>query len=113
MFLPKRSAPTSKTMAPKDPWIDPEFKDSLPALYWFLNEFRYEDGTTRLTGSMSLFTKLGTLTAAINDNDRGLSAFVTATTWAELLFLVDQGILNDSLEWRSKTPPAPAQKTPF
>jgi len=113
MALPKRTAPASKPVDPLNSWVDPEFKEGTPALHSFLLDSHYADNSRRLTGSMSIFTKAGVLTAAINDNDRQLVAYVTACTWGELLFKVDQGIAEDSLDWRAKAVPGSAQKIPF
>lgn len=113
MGLPNRPAPVSGGMAPNDPWTDPEFKSECPSLYSFLYDPTYSDGTARATGSMSIFVKFSVLTAAINDNARGVTAFVNATTWTELLFKIDQGIKEDSLPWRRKGPNGNTNSPPF
>lgn len=100
MPLPERKVDPSRAQQPGVEWIDPEFVEAYPSLKAFLFDRQYSNGKNRVTGSISIFTKMGCLTAAINDNDRGYSAFVNAGTWVELLFIIDQGILNDSLDWK-------------
>lgn len=111
--LKRRDTPVGMGPAAGPVWEDPEFKGDYPYLHSFLFDTQYEDGTKRLTGSVSIFTKGGILTAAVNDNDRRVSAFVKGATWAELLFYVDEGIKSDSLEWRSKTPAGNTTTPPF
>jgi len=113
MALPKRSAPAQRPVDHVNSWVDPEFKEGTPALHSFLLDGSYEDGTRRLTGSVSLFTKQGVLTAAVNDNDRLLVAYVTACSFGELLFKINEGIQEDSLDWRSKVIPGQDKKIPF
>lgn len=113
MPLPRR--PVKNPQASNDgvEWIDPEFVRDYPNLKAFLADGKYADGSVRLTGSISLFTKSGSLTAAINDNDRNVSGFVTAATWAELLYMLEVGIGDDSIDWRARRPANPTQKPPF
>lgn len=113
MALKRRDTPVGMGPASGPVWEDPEFKAEYPNLHAFLFDSLYDDGTRRLTGSISIFTKGGVLTAAVNDNDRKVSAFVKGATWAELLFYIDEGIKADSLEWRSKTPNGNTTQPPF
>jgi len=100
-------------MTPNDPWIDPEFSSVYPSIYSFMFDIKFSDGTSRLPGSISLFVKFDVLTAAINDNARGVSAFVNATTFDELLFKIEEGIREDKLAWRRKGQYGNTQSPPF
>jgi hypothetical protein len=113
MALQKRSAPSAFVARPEELFEDPEFKDQYPNLHAFLNDLSYADGSKRLTGTLSLFVKGGRLTCGVNDNDRLICAYVNAVTVAELLFKVDLGIGNDSLEWKPKYKDLQGQKPPF
>jgi len=113
MALPKRSAPSSFVVSEDQKFCDPEFKAQYPSLFAFLNDTSYSDGSRRLTGTLSLFVKAGRLTCGVNDNDRLICAYVNAVTVAELLFLVDEGIAADSLEWKQKYKDMGNQKPPF
>lgn len=104
MALPKRAAPTSAAAPPPDGWIDPEFKADFPSLFAFIHDRNYDDGSARLTGGISFYNKAGMLTASVNDNDRGLVAYVSAATWLELIFKINEGICDDSLDWKAKQP---------
>lgn len=113
MALPRRDAPPTRTMNPNDVWDDHEFKGDYPNIFAFIHDASYSDGSTRLTGSLTLFCKMGCLTIAVNDNDRKLVAYVSARSVAEAYTLVDEGICNDSLEWRARSPFQGGQKPPY
>lgn len=113
MALPKRSAPVSPVVPNEQLFYDKDFADMYPALHSFLKDTNYEDGTRRLTGTISLFVKNGRLTCGVNDNDRQLTAYVNAVTVEEMLFSVNEGIANDTLEWKAKTPFVPGKQIPF
>lgn len=113
MPLPRRSVNKDNMAAHGVDWIDPAFVRDYPGIKSFLYDTKYDDGSSRITGSISLFTKAGVLTAAINDNDRNVSGFITAATWEELLFLIEEGICADSIAWKARNGSHSAPKTPF
>lgn len=113
MALSKRAAPSVKTMAPNDAWTDPEFKGEYPHLYSFLFDPAYACGTVRQLGGLVVFVRMGVLTVCVNDNDRNLKAYVNATTWAEMLFMLDAGIGEDSLNWTVRPARNPGQTPPY
>jgi hypothetical protein len=113
MALPKRSAPLTNSGPPPEPWVDPEFKSTYPNLHSFMSDTCYAEGAVRLTGSMSLFVMTGALKCCVTDKDRNVIAFVTAPTLDELLQLVDDGICNDSLEWKAGSKAYGANKPTF
>jgi len=111
MAIKKRPPPTGPGISLGDPWEDPGFKEDYPNVFAFLYDTKYEDGSARTPGSISIFVSGWSLKFAVNDKDRGCVAFVNAGTFFELLTLVDDGIGNDNLDWKpaNKTPPG---KTP-
>lgn len=113
MPLPDRPVNASGGMTPNDPWTDPEFRDVYPSLFSFLHDAQFSNGKTRLTGSLSIFTKFSVLTCAVNDNARGVTAFVNATTFDELLFKLEEGIREDTLQWRRKGAYGNTNSIPF
>lgn len=113
MALPRRNVPANQAMKPLHEWSDPEFAREYPSLRSFLMDVRYEDGTVRNPGTMSVFVKADALTFAINDNDRNLVAFVNQPTWEEALFVIEDGILNDSLDWKARRTDLAAKKPPY
>lgn len=102
MALKKRVAPVGLNAPAGPAWIDPTFCEDYAGIYAFLHDEKYDDGSLRLVGSLSLFCKSGVLTCAINDNDRNLVAFVVGGTVEELLFTVNEMICNDSAEWKAR-----------
>lgn len=94
-------------------WVDPEFASEYPCLEAFLCGEKYADGTHRSTGSISFFYKYGSLIVAVNDNDRMLGAFVSASTMSEIMFKLEEGLRLDNLDWRKKSASGHTQKPPF
>lgn len=113
MALPERRAPETAYSPDVGLWQRDDYTDTYPSIYAFVNDTTYSSGKARLTGSISMFTKVGTLTFAVNDNDRQLTAYVSAGTWAEALQMIEDGIREDSLQWRKRTPFNNSQKPPF
>lgn len=112
-FSMKRPSQTPAGPPPDPPWNDNDFKSDLPNLYVFLHDDTWDDGKVRITGSISIFKQKGALKAAVNDKDRGLVAFVTAPTFAELLTLIDMGICADNLDWKANTGYKSDKKPPY
>jgi len=113
MGLIKRHLPLDAARADMKDWVDPEFAREYPSIMAFLKDTTYADGSSRLPGTISLFVKGGCLTFAVNDNDRGGSAFVNCHTVNEALDVIEQGILNDSLDWKLKKPANVKGPIPF
>lgn len=113
MALQKRPAPVGMGSTISPPWDDRDFKADYPALFAFLYDQNYSDGSGRIQGSMSIFVTGHSLKFAINDKDRGCVAFVTAPTWTEALTLIDSGIATDSLDWKAASKNVPGKNPPF
>jgi len=113
MALPNRRDAKHVTKIENPVWIDPDFAGQYPNLEAFLCGTTYADGTQRQTGNLSIFNKYGSLIVAVNDNDRGLTAFVSFSTWEEIMFTLDEKLGNDSLDWRKKAPTGFTQKPPY
>lgn len=113
MALKKRPVTKDTPDGPGATWDDLVFSRDFPSLYSFLNDVRYDDGSIRVTGTLSVFTKLGVLTCAINDNDRNVVGFINAPTWDDLWMLIEDGILNDSIDWKARRPQTSGGKPPF
>jgi hypothetical protein len=113
MAIPKRPNPSCVPNATQPVWEDPEFARDYPSLHAFLFDPKYEDGSPRFVGSVSIFVQMGILKMAVNDKDRNVVAFASAPTWAELLFVVDEGICKDSLDWKASSKSFPAKNPPY
>ena len=113
MGLKFNAAPSINAVPQGEAFVDDIMDGDLPGIYAFLRDTAYEGGRQRVTGTLSFFVQAGVLKCAVNDKDRALCAFVTAPTWAELLQLVNDGICNDSLEWKTGNKIDPNKKPPY
>ena len=104
----KRPDSSSKPKPSPKEWNDPGDKQDYPNLYSFLHDNMYDDGKPRVTGSMSIFTKMGCLRASLNDKDLNRVCYIEALTIAELWELAERAIGDDSTEWI-----ASSRTTPF
>lgn len=90
-----------------DPPIDDKLLASdFPTLLEYLTAVRYDDGAVRQTSTLLLFIDAGALKCCINDRDNNRSAFVTATDIMGILFNLEDGLANNTLDWRGKRGPA-------
>lgn len=100
MSLLKRSAKVTEVSPPALPSGTTGVKSCLPALAEFLTLNRWEDGAKRVLGTISLFWQDGYFKSWVNDKDACRSACVSAPTFDDVLLLIEQRLLDDSLEWR-------------
>lgn len=93
---------------PPEPQMHPEaraeFEKNWPNLYAHIFDAAYEDGTKRVGSSLVMFSERGLLKVALNDNEAGLVAFVCASHFLEALERLEQGLLDETLDWRKKRP---------
>lgn len=73
-----------------------------PALTEFLVLSEWEDGSTRVPGTLLLCTEGGRWRAWLHDRDGDpeLSCWVSASTWAGLMRAVEDGLRQGCLDWR-------------
>lgn len=81
-----------------------------PTVMEFLRLERWEDGTSRRTGTITLLSDAGMLKAALNDRDADLSSFVAGRSLTALLEALEAGLRDGGLEWRKKAPWNPKGK---
>lgn len=113
MAIKKRPPPNGPGISLGDAWDDESFRVDYPNIYSFLMDTKYEDGSPRVQGSISIFVSGYSLKFAVNDKDRGLVAFVNSPTFFELMTIVDDGIRDDSLDWKATAKPQPGKVPPF
>ena len=101
MALQRRAIPPGGNTPKPPPWDDSSFFEDYPAITSFIRDEKYADGSLRRPGALSWFVMDGALKIAVNDKDRNVVAFVTAQSVTEILTLVEEGIANDSLEWKA------------
>jgi len=73
-----------------------------PNLMAFLFDETYEDGTRRTTGTLLFFVQDGVFKACLNDRDCNRSAFLACSGPHEGCDAIEEGLVNDSLDWRAK-----------
>lgn len=76
--------------------------ERFPTCWEFLALLTWEDGQSRVPGTVLLFSDAGTFKACLNDRDASMSAFVSGSTLTGLLEAMEKGLLAGSLDWRAK-----------
>jgi len=79
---------------------DPFFAEKYEALHEYLTLSVWEDGSSRMTSTISLFTDNGQWKARLNDRDEGTVAFVAAEGFIALLEALETGLRDGTLDWR-------------
>lgn len=100
MSLLKRSVRVESVIPPPLPGGVPTVSIRLPALQEFLTLQKWDDGSSRKPGSISLFWEDGCFKVWCNDKDASRSASVSAVTLEDLLLRLEGKLTEDSLEWR-------------
>jgi hypothetical protein len=75
-----------------------------PALAEFLAAVRWDDGSSRVPGSLTLFTEDGTWKACLSDKDGGLVCFKSGDSPEGVLGALEGGLQVGGLEWRRGRP---------
>jgi len=79
-----------------------EWEKLWPNLLAFMQDETYEDGSRRTTGTLLFFFQDATFKACLNDRDCNRSAFLSASGIHEACDALEEGLANDSLDWRAK-----------
>lgn len=86
-----------------DPPIDDRLlREDFPNLHEYLTSVRYDDGAVRATSTLLLFVDSGALKCCINDRDNNRSAFVTATDVMGIFLALENGLRDNTLDWRGR-----------
>lgn len=99
---PKKPEAQKPPEAPINPEAAREFERRFPNLYSYLFDTKWEDGTPRITSTITFFVERGILKVVLNDNDQWRSAFKSAPSLLEGLDMLEEGLLDESLDWRPK-----------
>lgn len=86
------------------------FSTEFSTLTEWLVENVWEDGTTRETSTLLVFMEEGRWKGCLHDRDGHRSVFLTAGSPEDLFKALDEGLREDSLDWRAKAPRAPSTK---
>lgn len=87
---------------PKGIPVYPDMEAKWPNLTSFLFDTKYDDGSTRITGTLLLFVQDHTLKVCLNDRDAHRSTFLAVDGPLEALDALELGLLEDTLDWRQK-----------
>lgn len=100
MSLARRSkvADSGSTSDPTLP--DKGFWASFPDLLSFTSQSKWEDGSSRLTGTMMVFTEGGQWKCWLHDRDACQGCFVTGTTIEGLLKAANAAVGASGGDWR-------------
>jgi len=79
---------------------DPFFAEKYEALHEYLTMTAWEDGSERVTSTISLFVDQGQWKARLNDRDGGQVAFVSAEGFIALLEALETALRDGTLDWR-------------
>jgi hypothetical protein len=106
-----RPAASPPAALPGQAGVDPsDFLAHYPTLFEFLTLATWEDGAPRDTPTLTLFQGEVGLQAALNDKDSGMVAFVTGRSFTALLGLLEEGLVDGSLQWRPSRNGRPSRK---
>ena len=79
------------------------WSSELPALVEFLAATAWSDGTSRLPGTLTLFTDDSQWKACLSDKAQSLIAFVSAPSPQEALQAAERGLTTATLDWRASS----------
>lgn len=104
MALPSISKKSNSTpgVGKVEPWKDSGFEQQYPHLMAFLLLERHDDGSRRVPGTLLFFCEDGALKACLHDRESSRSVFITGATHGSLMLRLEEGLEEDSLEWRAK-----------
>jgi len=93
---------------------DSDFTAMLPHLAEHLILTKYSDNSPRQTSTLLIFVDQGVLKLCLSDREVGRSCFVTGKTFEEALRKLDEGLKDDTVDWRTKRQQnVTAYKPPF
>lgn len=107
MPLHKRTGEGRAGSGSPQPFETCSFMKGYPTVVEFLCVTAWPDGSSRVPGSLVIFSEENVVKACLTDKDSGSLAFVSAKTVTSLFTAMEKGLSNDSLDWRaSRSPPA-------
>lgn len=99
-FLRKKSKEEKKGPLQQD-FTMCEFAKRYPCLHEWLTLDKWEDGTHREPSTLLLFLDDGRPKGCLNDREGGKVVFVAAWTFTDVLVAMEEGLLADTLDWRT------------
>jgi len=96
------------------PFRDDKFAADYPNLTEYLFTDRWQDGSVRVTSTLSVFSDNGCIKFVLNDRDNNRSAFFSEETWMDTLVAIEQALASGRVDWKSRRGTTnDAMKTPF
>jgi len=83
----------------------PDLDWAWPALWAFLAQGRWEDGTQRTPGTVTLFYEQGRLKVCLNDKDSGDVGFCSLLEGGHPLDELERLLVADHIDWRAPRRP--------
>lgn len=74
---------------------------SLPSLYSYLTESKWDDGQARELATITIFCQDGRWKVFLNDKATNRICCLTGQTVEEVLLSLDEGLRTDDLDWRT------------
>lgn len=79
-----------------------KFSKQFPNLAAFISQSSWEDGSSRVTGTVTFLFDGGQVKAALNDRDSESGCFLSARTFTSLLGVCEEVCGGAPADWRSK-----------
>lgn len=79
---------------------DADASDLFPLVVEHVSATKFEDGKPRKTSTITLFVEGGKAKLCLSDREEGLTGWVSADTIWEAVRLLEQGLVDDSIDWR-------------
>jgi hypothetical protein len=102
MALKRREAAAAANGS-QAPIVEPKWAE-VADLLLFLSDPRWEDGSPRDLGSLTVFADDGKLKACLNDRGAGMVAFVSSDTLVGLLEAASRAAGGSGGDWRTSKP---------
>jgi hypothetical protein len=105
MTLARRQTPEASANGSAQPLEACKFSAAHPNLVSFISQHAWEDGQSRVPGTVTFLFDGGQVKAALNDRDSGQGCFVSAKTFTSLLTVIESVLGGAPADWRVKEQP--------
>ena len=98
-FVTKKGTPARRQAAGGSTW-DPDMIFGLPALFEYLTEGVWEDGTERETATLLFFLEDNMVKCCLNDRAEGRTLWASAISFPDALRRLEEQLAGGSPDWR-------------
>lgn len=93
---------------------DPLLKSSYPTLHDYLTDTKFEDGSPRVSSTLTIVADDGKFTGFLNDRHNDRSLCVESSSFNGLLNELEDGLTADKIPWkRRRNSSSSSRTTPF